>query len=128
MFKFCAFVQQEVKKSTHKSGFVSPVSYTEQRDRLAAKFSFMRSFDSLGGRNGFLPEIFDYLMNDGLILQLKLIASETFISSLKGSFRNVKLFNSAIRKCIIALKIAIISLQKTSYRVDLQYMKKSHYV
>lgn len=59
---------------------------------------------------GSLAEIFDYLMNDGLILQLKLIASETFTSFLKGSFRNVKLFNSAIRKCIIALKIAIISL------------------
>lgn len=39
-----------------------------------------------------LAETFDDLMNDVLILQLRLIASETFISSLKGRCRSVELF------------------------------------
>lgn len=66
-------------------------------------------FELLSGLNGFLAEIFDDLMNDVLILQLRLIGSETFISSLKGRCRTVELLNRAIRECIIALRITIIS-------------------
>lgn len=51
-------------------------------------------------------------MNGVLILLLKLIASETLISALKGSSRDVELFNSTIRKCIITQRIAIIIAQR----------------
>lgn len=71
-------------------------------------------FELLSGLNGFLAEIFDDLMNDVLILQLRLIASETFISSLEGRCSSVELLNSAIRKCIIALRITTISSCKDS--------------
>lgn len=66
-------------------------------------------FELLSGLNGFLAEIFDDLMN--YVLQLKLIAFETFIFSLKGRYKGVELFSSPIRKCIIAVIITIICSQ-----------------
>lgn len=106
---FC--VGQSVKRKCNSAASCPP-SYTEEPRRLAAAHSFMKCFELLSCLNGFLAEIFDGLMNGVLILLLKLIASETFISALKGSSRDVELFNSTIRKCIITQRIAIIIAQR----------------
>lgn len=100
-----------------------PLSYSEPHDRVVAKCSLMssRCSELLSRFNGVLAEIFDDLMNYVLILQLRLMGSETFIFSLKGRCREVELFNS------VSLPSELLSyaLEKSLYRERICMRKAS---